>query len=467
MWTKRLPSGDGSGTWPTPPPGSPCSRSAGGQDDPVVAVGRQADDLEPAVGVGQEQERAVGQPAGPRRRGCARRRRRASRPSRPRRARSARSRGRPALAHDRDPGAVGRPLEGVDVDARTRSGRSGGAVAARWPVGPGAAPARRSARPGSSRGGATGRRADARRATSVARDPCPAGSTTRVSRDPSASTTQISSSRTNARRRPSGDHCGSEIGFSEAVSWVAVAAAQRQREQLARTGRLGRIGDDAVARVEPELARGVDRDDGLDRQVRRRVIVGAVGISRSICPASLARAPRSDHREVLADVAVEAVVGPAPAVGRAQVVGRQPADGLEQLRPGPVVSTRGSARRDAPCERATIRVVPGIDPFVRVGQPVAEPTEDLDRPDALLGPVGEVARRGRPGPSRASRPVDRSRLVGDGPDEPVEVGRDGRLLGREPGAGRAGRGSATNGSPSAWRRRSSSVHGSMTVRWSR
>ena len=39
-------------------------------------------------------------------------------------------------------------------------------------------------------------------------------------RDPSASITQISSSRTNARRRPSGDHCGSLTGCSEAVSWV-------------------------------------------------------------------------------------------------------------------------------------------------------------------------------------------------------------------------------------------------------
>ncbi len=33
-----------------------------GQDDPVVAVGRQADDLEPAIRVRHEQERAVGQP---------------------------------------------------------------------------------------------------------------------------------------------------------------------------------------------------------------------------------------------------------------------------------------------------------------------------------------------------------------------------------------------------------------------
>ena len=43
---------------------------------------------------------------------------------------------------------------------------------------------------------------------------------TLASREPSASITQISSSRTKARRRPSGDHCGSLTGFSDAVSWV-------------------------------------------------------------------------------------------------------------------------------------------------------------------------------------------------------------------------------------------------------
>jgi hypothetical protein len=35
-----------------------------GQDDPIVAVGGQPDDLEPAVGIRGEQEGAVGQPAG-------------------------------------------------------------------------------------------------------------------------------------------------------------------------------------------------------------------------------------------------------------------------------------------------------------------------------------------------------------------------------------------------------------------
>ena len=47
-----------------------------------------------------------------------------------------------------------------------------------------------------------------------------------------------------------------------------IAATQREREQLACAGGLRGVGDHAVARVEAELARGVDRDDRLDRQVR-------------------------------------------------------------------------------------------------------------------------------------------------------------------------------------------------------
>jgi hypothetical protein len=38
------------------------------------------------------------------------------------------------------------------------------------------------------------------------------------------------------------------------------------RKQLAGSGGLGRVGDDPLARMEPELARGVDRDQRLDRQ---------------------------------------------------------------------------------------------------------------------------------------------------------------------------------------------------------
>ncbi len=62
---------------------------AGGQHDPVVAVGGPADDLEPAVGVRHVEQRTVGDPARARRRGCARRRRPRARRSRRRRARSA------------------------------------------------------------------------------------------------------------------------------------------------------------------------------------------------------------------------------------------------------------------------------------------------------------------------------------------------------------------------------------------
>ena len=68
---------------------------ARGQDDPVVAVGRQPDDLEPAVGVGHEAGANRRAASGHRHRRSARRRRPGSRRSRRRRGRSARSRRRP------------------------------------------------------------------------------------------------------------------------------------------------------------------------------------------------------------------------------------------------------------------------------------------------------------------------------------------------------------------------------------
>ena len=98
----------------------------GGQDDPIVPVGGQPDDLEPAVCIRHEQERAIGHPLGadvaaalagddPRRTG---------------RDVDQRDLGGLevllALAHDRDPGAIGRPGEGVDVDPGFgQGGRSG------------------------------------------------------------------------------------------------------------------------------------------------------------------------------------------------------------------------------------------------------------------------------------------------------------------------------------------------------
>jgi hypothetical protein len=91
---------------------------AGGEHDPGVAVGRQADDLEPAVGVRHEQQRSVGQPARPDvdaslaghdPAG-------AGRDIDDRDLRGLRGL-RPALGHDREARPVGRPLEAVDIDA--------------------------------------------------------------------------------------------------------------------------------------------------------------------------------------------------------------------------------------------------------------------------------------------------------------------------------------------------------------
>ena len=119
----------------------------------------EPDDLEPAVGVGQEEQPAVGQPA------------RAALPGRARR-RSACSvagrdvdhrHGRPpavvlALAGDGDPAAVGRPGEVLDVDPGRRSGRSARPASDGPPVDRAAAPGRRSARSATSRAGARRRR---------------------------------------------------------------------------------------------------------------------------------------------------------------------------------------------------------------------------------------------------------------------------------------------------------------------
>ena len=89
-----------------------------GQHDPIVAIGGQPDDLEPAVGIGHEEERPVGQPAGADIDASL----------------AGHDTGRAGRdidegdlgrfldvrspsGHDRDAGPVGRPLERVDVDA--------------------------------------------------------------------------------------------------------------------------------------------------------------------------------------------------------------------------------------------------------------------------------------------------------------------------------------------------------------
>ena len=225
MWTNRLPSGEGSGALPTPPPRLAVLAFAGGQDDPVAAVGGQPDDLEPAVGVGRRtgasRRAASGAPTSHARR---RRRRPGSSPvatSTMRDLRTSTGVGSVVPGHDGEPRRRRAPSRTTSTStpvAVRAVGRGGfgsrGRPAAARDRGvdhPDLRPAAAARQEGEAP--AVGRPARGAAAARLGRRP---GS----EREPSASTTQISSSRTNARRRPSGDHCGSETGFSEAVSWV-------------------------------------------------------------------------------------------------------------------------------------------------------------------------------------------------------------------------------------------------------
>ena len=160
--------------------------------------------------------------------------------------------------------------------------------------------------------------------------PPPGLATTFVSRDPSASTIQISSSRTKARRRPSGDHCGSPIAFSDAV--ICVAGAPVPRSDSVKSWRAP-----AISAVYATVrSRGLIRNSRGDStatipsMVRPAAPVAAPGL-RSVGirlrGQSATAHQRPEHREVLADVAVQAVLGPAPAVRRAEVLDREGLDG--------------------------------------------------------------------------------------------------------------------------------------------
>ena len=220
-WTNRLPSGDGSGHVPDAAVRLAVLALARRQDDPVVAVGGQPDDLEPAVRVRDVEQRAVGSqrpptstlrspattrvaPVGDVDEGDLRRLDPA----------------RVAMGHDREARAVGRPLEGIDVEAGRGHGRRPRRLRVR-----GRPAAARDGRVDEPDLGPAARARQEREAVAVgrparvrARRPACRRRASGASRRPRR--TQISSSRTNARRRPSGDHCGSETGFSDAVSWV-------------------------------------------------------------------------------------------------------------------------------------------------------------------------------------------------------------------------------------------------------
>ena len=168
-----------------------------------------------------------------------------------------------------------------------------------------------------------------------------------------------------------------------------VAAAQRQREELPRPGGLGRVGHDPVAWVEAELARRLDRDDRLDREAAR----GRARLRRHQAAwlrPSGGRDPTPEHRRVLADVTVQAVVGPAPAVGRAKLLDRQACRSRRRRRVARprVPLDRGLDRLAA--RRLDHPLVPRVDPLVGIGQPVAAAVVDVDRSRRL--PAAQSAR---------------------------------------------------------------------------
>ena len=234
-----------------------------------MAVGGQPDDLEPAVGVRHEEQRAVGQPAGPD----------IDAPlagddaGRPRRDIDEGDLGRlvdvrSAPGHDRDAGAVGRPLERVDVDAglgqggrsrRLGLGRRPAAARDRRVDQPDLRPAAAARQEGEAM--AVGRPARFAAAAGLADDPGQARAV-RLD-DPDL---VVADEREAA---PVGRPLRIRDGLLRGGELDRIAATQRQREELPGPGGLGRVGDDPVARVEPELARRVDRDDRLDRQVGR------------------------------------------------------------------------------------------------------------------------------------------------------------------------------------------------------
>ncbi len=96
---------------------------SGRQDDSVVPVGGEADHLEPAAGVGEVQDRAVREPSGTNvvRVGAGHHAPGSSRDLDDRDLGGIEVDGF-ASAHDRHPGAIVRPLEGIDVDARIGQG---------------------------------------------------------------------------------------------------------------------------------------------------------------------------------------------------------------------------------------------------------------------------------------------------------------------------------------------------------
>ena len=306
---------------PTPPDGSPCSRSPGREDAPLATVGRQRG--RPGTSRPRRRRRARRRPASgagrsPNRR-C-RRRRSARRRFRRRRGGSRDARWSGAADGHRRDRRGRRPTSSKSSTSRPgrRQGRGSGGLgsrAGRPRRGTGriddpdlrpAAPAR-----DEREAAAVGRPAWRRDAGRMA--------VTATSREPSASMTRSSLSRTyDEARRPSGDHCGSDDVLLRGGQLRRVPAAQREDEKLAGSGGLGRVGDQrdradaAGTRAATRSRRSLDRQgpagDGLAGRTMLPMVAAAARADRSGRSAASCRrvgwrprhasGERPDHRQV-------------------------------------------------------------------------------------------------------------------------------------------------------------------------
>ncbi len=269
IWANRDPSGEGSGAYPMPPDGSPCSRS------PSVRTTRSAPSAERRTTWNQPSASdtyskcPVGQP------GRARVVASLARDDRLGPAGEVDDRDlvgleivRLALARDREPRTIRRPGDAVDVHARLGDRhRDGRARILRGPTPPrdrridqpDARPAATTGDEGQSM--AVRRPSRLAPAAGLRHDPGQAGSVGFDHPD----LVVADEGEPAAIRRPLriADRL---LGRGELDRG---AAPQRQAEELSCPGRLGRVRDDAVARVDAELARRLDGGDRLDGQSGR------------------------------------------------------------------------------------------------------------------------------------------------------------------------------------------------------
>ena len=279
---------------------------------PRRQVGGQPDDLEPAVGVGHEDEPAIGQPADTALPVGAL----ADRPFLPVGDRHDRDAGGVAdrvgpVRGDRQPRPVRRPVDLLDVDPRRRHGAS--RFRAR----------RRAGSPAAGYGRVHDPDLGPATPPGDEREPPPVR---RPARDRFAGRVMAQRDEPRAIRVDDGDRSVADEREPPSVRRPARIrdrllgrgdlgrrpAAQRQDEELAGAGRFVRVGHGSAARIEPELARRLGGDDVLDRQgvrrparegrLRRRATGGGrvVGRPAHPCACGAGQPTRAHHGPIIA-----------------------------------------------------------------------------------------------------------------------------------------------------------------------